>query len=309
MKQTVVGLFNKSSDAQDAVQKLTNNGFNSNDVDLSIGSMSNDTTSDNTNFGLDKNEDHESGISRFFKNLFGDSDDETVNRYSNFAVRGNSIVTVHAQSSEEAEKAADILDDCGAVNVDEDANDNDSYNTNAGAAPVGVFNETAGASASMADMDTTTGTFDMADRNVSANNNNDITGKTSVPIIEEEMQVGKRTVETGGMRLRSRIVERPVEEDLRLKEERVYVKRNAVNRAATDADLNTFKEGEIEMHEHSEVPVVSKEARVVEEVTLNKETNERNETVRDTVRKTEVDVEDIAGDTTTSADKGFRTNN
>ena len=109
------------------------------------------------------------------------------------------------------------------------------------------------------------------------------------------MQVGKRTVETGGVRLKSRIVEKPVEENLRLREERVYVNRNTVNRAATDADFDAFKEGEVELREHAEVPVVSKEARIVEEVSLGKETNERNETIRDTVRKTEVDIENIEG--------------
>jgi stress response protein YsnF len=103
-------------------------------------------------------------------------------------------------------------------------------------------------------------------------------------------------VETGGARLRSRIIERPVEESLRLREERVRVERNAVNRPATEAELNSFKEGQIDMIEHAEVPVVSKEARVVEEISLSKEVEEHEETIRDTVRKTEVDVEDLTKD-------------
>ncbi len=52
-----------------------------------------------------------------------------------------------------------------------------------------------------------------------------------------------------------------------------------------------FQEGEINVTEHAEVPVVNKEARVVEEVKINKEVGERQETVRENVRKTEVDVE------------------
>jgi uncharacterized protein (TIGR02271 family) len=116
---------------------------------------------------------------------------------------------------------------------------------------------------------------------------------TSIPIIEEELQVGKRVVETGGVRLRSRIIERLVEEQLRLREERVYVERQAVDRPATEADFTQFGQGAIEMREQAEVPIVNKEARVVEEVSLSKEVEEREEIIRDTIRKTEVDVEEI----------------
>src|SRR5690606_15367373 len=105
------------------------------------------------------------------------------------------------------------------------------------------------------------------------------------------LEVGKREVETGGARLRSRIVERPVEEHLRLRTEHVRVERNPVNRPASEADFNNFQEGEIEITEHAEVPVVNKNARVVEEICLDKEVEERDETVRETVRSTEVDVD------------------
>ena len=113
-----------------------------------------------------------------------------------------------------------------------------------------------------------------------------------IDVIREDLQVGKRSVETGGVRVRSRIIERPVEESLRLREEHVRVQRNPVNRPVSLNDMGTFQEKEIELTEHAEVPVVSKEARVVEEIRVSKEVNERNETIRDTVRETQVDVED-----------------
>lgn len=121
-------------------------------------------------------------------------------------------------------------------------------------------------------------------KNRSGKSENDIT----IPVVEEELQVGKREVETGGVRLRSRIVEKDVSENINLREEKVNVERNTVNRPASEADL---VEENIEVVEHAEVPVVNKEARVVEEVKLNKEVTERNETVSDTVLKTEVDIE------------------
>ncbi len=118
---------------------------------------------------------------------------------------------------------------------------------------------------------------------------------TTVPIIEESLNVGKQTVETGGAYIRSRIVEKPVEETIRLQEERVQVQRRPVDKLIADQDFDRFEESVVELKEYAEVPVVSKEARVVEEVTIGKEVTERSETVRDTVRKTEVDVENVPG--------------
>ena len=114
-------------------------------------------------------------------------------------------------------------------------------------------------------------------------------------MLQEELRVGKREVETGGVRLRSRIVERPVEESIRLREEHVSVTRNPVSRPATEADFAGFKEGTVEMKEYAEKPVVAKEAKIVEEVSLGKEVSEREETISDTVRHTEVDTEVIPG--------------
>ena len=121
-------------------------------------------------------------------------------------------------------------------------------------------------------------------------------GTTSIPVIEEELHVGKRVVETGGARIRKRIIERPIEESINLREEHVIVERAPVNRPATEADLTNFPEGEIEITEHAEVPVVAKEARVVEEISLEKEVEERNEVIRDTVRRTDVDIENLDSD-------------
>ncbi len=118
----------------------------------------------------------------------------------------------------------------------------------------------------------------------------------AIPIIEEELHVGKRVVETGGARLRSRVIERPVEESINLREEHVHVERTPVNRPATDADLSNFQEGEIEITEHAEVPIVAKEARVVEEISLEKEVEEREETIRDTIRRTDVEINNLDTD-------------
>jgi stress response protein YsnF len=128
---------------------------------------------------------------------------------------------------------------------------------------------------------------------------NDRTDET-IPVIRENLQVGKEEVERGGIRLRSRVTENPVEETVNLREENVNVERNPVDRAATEAD---FREEDVEMRERAEVPVVNKEARVVEEINLNKEVTEREETIRDTVRETEVDIDKLDKNSRRSTDR------
>lgn len=114
----------------------------------------------------------------------------------------------------------------------------------------------------------------------------------SIPIVEERLRVGKRQVEHGHVRVRSYVVETPVQEQVTLREERVQVEREPVDRPLTAADKADFQERTIEATESAEEPVVSKEARVREEVRLRKEAQERTETVSDTVRRTEVEVDD-----------------
>jgi stress response protein YsnF len=89
------------------------------------------------------------------------------------------------------------------------------------------------------------------------------------------------------------VVETPIEREVTLHGERVTVeRRRPVDSAATG---DAFEERTVEVRETEEVPVVEKTARVVEEVTVRKEETERTETVRDTVRRDEVEVTDNDG--------------
>jgi uncharacterized protein (TIGR02271 family) len=119
--------------------------------------------------------------------------------------------------------------------------------------------------------------------------------EVTVPVVEEQLEVGKRQVQRGGVRVHSHIVEQPIQESVHLREERVRVERRPVSRDATEEDLAEFKEGSIEIHETMEEPVISKRRRVVEEIVIGRETRERTETISETVRKTQVDVEPLEG--------------
>ena len=120
----------------------------------------------------------------------------------------------------------------------------------------------------------------------------------SIPVVEETLQVGKRQVQRGGVRIYSHLVEQPVEATVQLREEHVRVGRQKVDRPATEGDFAAFQEGTIELTETAEEAVVSKQARVVEEVVVGKDDSERTQTIRDTVRHTEVELEQLgAGNT------------
>ena len=118
--------------------------------------------------------------------------------------------------------------------------------------------------------------------------------EVALPVIEEELRVGKRVVQRGGVRVYTNVSERPVEEQIRLREERVSVERHPVDRPVTDADLRSFEQGSFEVTERAEEAVVSKQARIVEEVVVSKQVAERTEAIRDTLRRTDVEVESIA---------------
>lgn len=117
------------------------------------------------------------------------------------------------------------------------------------------------------------------------------TSNKKVDVVEENLEVGKREVQTGGAKITSRVVERPVEERVNLREENVKVKRNPVDKPADSSKMKNFEEKTIEATETSEVPVVNKEARVKEEVSLEKEVKNKEEVIKDKVKETKVDVD------------------
>ena len=115
----------------------------------------------------------------------------------------------------------------------------------------------------------------------------------AIPLAKEELTVGKREVSKGDVRVRTRTEERPVEENVRLREEHAQIERRPVDRPLAAGD-DAFKERDIEVSETAEEPVVGKRTRVTEEVRVGKQASERQQTVRDNVRETKVDVERTA---------------
>lgn len=223
--------------------------------------------------------------------------DEEAHYYAEGVKRGGTLVTVNVRDDEMAEVAAEIMREHGAVDIDEragrwkeegwsgrlaDDEDADVPSTVRGSA-------SSAASRSPSRADVSALTQDTRGRERDA-------GQV-LPVVEEELRVGKRQVERGGVRVYSKVVDTPVEDTVTLREEHVEVERRPVDRALGSGHAAAFKETVIELRETAEEAVVDKRARITEEVVVTKHATEREETIRDTVRKTDVDIEKIgAGD-------------
>ena len=118
-----------------------------------------------------------------------------------------------------------------------------------------------------------------------------LVGDEVIPIIEERLDVGKREVSHGKLSVHSHVVETAVTERVTLRTESVQVDRRPVDRAV-EALQDPFRDRTIELEEFAEEAIVSKDVRVIEEISLRKEIHDRTETVHDTLRHTEVEIDD-----------------
>lgn len=295
MQHTLVAVFDNNADAQSAMDELLASGFSRSDVRMSSGSSASGlsgssasttttTTRTDTDTGIG------TSIKNFFSDLFNDDDDaRRVNRYEGAVSGGKCVVTLTADSLPEVERAADIVERFGPIDIDEHS---DATGMSAGAMNLNSgVQKSAPLSAQSANLQGSTARTDSLQRDTATQPD----AARSIPVVEEQLKVGKREVQRGGVRIFSRIVETPVNESVSLREEHVDVQRRTVDQPINPADATAFKEQTIEMRETAEEAVVQKSARVVEEVTVGKQVSQRQEQIQDTVRHTEVDVERLGG--------------
>lgn len=216
---------------------------------------------------------HETGLWQDIKSAFGFADDENEGLYAEATRRGAVAVGLNVRDSKlSSDKALQIMQKNTPLDLDAQSAEWRKEGWTGGTTRAATTQATAAAATPQR-----------------------ATGAESIPVVEEELKVGKRAVQAGGVRIYSRVTETPVEEQVNLREERVSVDRKPVNRPLTSADA-AFKDRVIEATETVEEAVVSKTARVVEEVSLRKDVDQRTETIRDTVRKQDVTVEQIETD-------------
>jgi len=286
MATTLVGIYDDLAQAQKAVQQLSQAGIRQGDITIA----SNDGGKGYTSYGGSNSRDYTTGssigndISNFFGSIFGsDINEDELDIYSEAVRRGSAVVIVET-NDQMTERASEVLNQHNAVDVDRRAAQYraSGYNKYDAKAPLYSAEQTR------------TETQNYANQ-----------GEVALPVIEEQINVGKRVVQRGGVRVHTRITERPVEETVNLREEKVTVNRRPVDREFSDADRTTLNKGDFTVTTQGEEAVVSKEARVVEEVVVGKDVTERQETVRDTVKRTDVEVEETDVDIDTQR-KGAR---
>lgn len=307
MQHTLVAVFDNRSDAQKALEDLVASGFSRQQAQLSEGdpagsSLQSSGTTASTAGTSTSDGSIGSSIKNFFNDIFGSDRTEDAQMYSEAVTRGHYVLTLDADSEPEVERAADIVERYGPVDIDEHAA---SWNQGAMAGGMGMGSTGMQQSASMSQqsqlqqgMQSTQGAMQgsqlQGGQMQGSQQRADDT--TAIPIIQEELKVGKREVQRGGVRIYQRVVETPVNETVGLREEHVNVERHAVDRPVSPADVNAFQETTIELRETAEEAVVQKSARVVEEVVVGKEVTQRQENISDTVRRTEVEVEQLTPD-------------
>ena len=238
--------------------------------------------------------------------------EEHAELYAEGIRRGGTLVTVQAEDANE-DRVRDILDRDGAADIETraadwksrgytgydkdakhytDAEIVDERTRYATSAINSDWTDTTQAPAPSADATYATPSTDSSISATTTNTSQNYAAPTGdkIEVVEEQLNIGKKEVERGGVRIRSFVTEKPVSEQVTLREEHVDVQRTSVDRPASG---DAFKTGTIEMRETAEVPVVAKEARVVEEISLGKTSSEHTQTVSDTVRRTDVEVENL----------------
>lgn len=293
MSRTLTAMFDSRADAEAAQTRLK-------DASIDISNVSIHDQSSAGHSSTDYSTQENRGFWGSVKGAF--LPDEDRHTYEEGVRRGGVVLTAQV-AEHEADKAVAILEEADTIDIDERSEQWRSSGWDyAGATAAGAGASTGlfGSSGTTGTGTTGMGTTGMSTSTPGYAGTTGTSGtEEAIPVVQEELIVGKREVNRGGVRVRSYVVETPVHESVRLREEHVDVERRAVDLPLSAAEGDAFRERTIEMTETAEEAVVAKDARVVEEVVVRKDVGERTENIDDTVRSTEVEVEDV-GTTRTS---------
>jgi uncharacterized protein (TIGR02271 family) len=263
--EKIVAVYDTPAHAELAIQDIIASGVPESAISKHSGSL--DATTTTTD---DVEPVREKG---FWASLFGGEPNYDIAVYDRSMENGSTVVTVQAPEAD-IKRILEILDSHDPIDIDERA------------ASYGLMQATSEREP-LVDQSTVRGVATSAAT----------TGDETLRLAEESVVIGKRLINRGSTRIRRYVVETPVEESVSLHHETVTLDRRPVTDGGPIGNAD-FSEKTIEMTETSEEAVVSKNARVVEEVSLRKQATDRVETIRDTVRKEEVEVEQIPSETT-----------
>ncbi len=283
--ETIVAIYDTAAHAEAAVSDLKTAGVPDGAISLHAGTAASGMSSGTASTMAGDTSGLSAGMTStqpvrekgFWSSLFGGETETDSAVYDRSLESGSTVVTVRSPD-EHVTRVMEILESHNPIDIDERTAGYGlatTATTATTAAPVAASGITAGS------------------------------GDT-LQLSEENLAVGKRVINKGGTRIRRYVVETPVVENVSLHDETVTLERRPVT-DGRQLGADEFSEKTIEMTASAEEAVVSKTARVYEEVGLRKEAIDRTETVRDTVRKEEVEIEQIPGQTTTTTTRPMTT--
>lgn len=267
MTTRVLGFFDSRNDAIQAQQDLIQAGIAQDQIDLVDRESDLSADTDSTAVA---GTGRTGPVENFFRRLFGlGLGDEDTHYYAEGVRRGGTVVSADIDDSK-ISLVSDIFDRDGAVDVDQrfESFKSEGFKKYDENAPAYTDEEALG-----------------------ERERYKASGQFAIPVVEEEVKVGKRPVERGKVRVINRITEQPINEEVRLREEHYDVERRDVDRPVNAGDMEAFKEGAMELTERGEELDVQKEARVKEEVIIHKDVDEHVEQVHETARRADVQVE------------------
>ncbi|MFM0393788.1 YsnF/AvaK domain-containing protein [Paraburkholderia phytofirmans] len=265
MAQVLVGVFDSFEQADDAQSQLTQTGISRSSMEVHATGQTGIAAAEDSRVDEPAGHVEESAsykIGHFFGKLFGGGEQPAeVGHYQEAVRRGGAVLTVTVVDEAQLIAVRSALHEAGAVDIEERVSQwkNSGYQG-----------------------------YDPTAAQYSAEQT--AAERQSFAVVRESLEVGKREVQTGGVRVYSRATETPVSEAVTLREEHATIERHPANRIATPEDL---KATSVEVRETAEHPVVAKTAHVIEEVTVGKEASERTETINETLKGTEVEVERV----------------
>jgi stress response protein YsnF len=230
MAHTLAAVFDNRADADRARAELMTSGFDNASVQLSDSASG--TGAGDKSIG--------SSIKHFFSHLFGDDDNKV---YTEALNSGKVVLTVQADSEEQIERAADIVERYGPIDIDEQRSQWRAAGRTGAQAQSSVQQQNR-QSAAGAQSSAQTGSQQGGSQSPSsmqyANQ-----GEHSIPVLEEALQAVKRAVQRGGIRIFQRGTETPAQDNTALRKEQAKAERQPANQPADPGSIDT--DGTVEL--------------------------------------------------------------
>lgn len=274
-RETIVTMFSNISLAEGAKRNLIKAGFLDDDIDIISGERL-------------RTEGHEARHPGFWQRLFGNTLEEDQAEVYEDAMRTGGVVLSLRADEDELPRALGILDAHEELTERSAALPDDYAPDDGLTAPASGTLQENGVIDPLHTDPVHRGTARTA-----------LTGDESdedvLRLAEERLEVGKRLVSEGSTRVRRYTVTDRVSENVSLHEQHAEIFRRPVNEAGSPDQVD-WSEKTVEVEETHEQPVVNKTAQIIEEVVLRKEASDRVETINDSVRRQEVDIDHARAD-------------